>query len=159
MTAHAHPQTRSGDCPRCGRLAFSATTHCLTGCATGEVLGLAIATTFGWSDLPSIAIAVVLAFLFGYSLTMLPLLRAGITFGTAVGLAFAADTLAIVVMEIIDNLIILVIPGAMDAGLDDLLFWGSLAFALAVAFSAAWPVNYYLLRKGRGHAVLHKAHG
>lgn len=145
-------------CPGCVRLALSATTHCLTGCAIGEVLGLALATALGWSDAPAIALAVVLAFFFGYSLTMRPLLLGGVAFGAAVGLAFASDTLSIVVMEIIDNAIILVIPGAMDAGLDDLLFWGSLAFALVVAFSVAFPVNCYLIKRGRGHAVLHRYH-
>ena len=116
------------------RLAISATTHCLTGCGIGEVLGLAIATALGWGAVASIALAVVLAFVFGYALTLRPLLKSGIAFGAAAGLAFAADTLSITVMEIVDNAIILLIPGAMDAGLTDLLFWGSLAFSLFVAF-------------------------
>ncbi len=145
-------------CPGCARLALSATTHCLTGCAIGEVLGLALATALGWSNLPAIGLAVVLAFFFGYSLTMRPLLLGGVAFGAAVGLAFASDTLSIVVMEIIDNAIVLAVPGAMDAGLDELLFWGSLAFALVVAFSVAFPVNFYLIKRGRGHAVLHRYH-
>jgi hypothetical protein len=141
------------------RLAFSATLHCLTGCAIGEVLGLVIATALGWGNAASIAIAVVLAFVFGYSFTLVPLLRSGIVLGTAIGLALAADTLSIVVMEIVDNAIVLVWPGAMDAGLADLLFWGSLAIALAVAFAAAYPVNRALIARGRGHAVVHAYHG
>src|SRR4029453_10631581 len=112
------------------RLAASATTHCLTGCAIGEVLGVAIGTALGWGNLATIVLAIGLAFLFGYSLTMLPLLRAGLAFATAVPLALASDTLSIAVMEIVDNAIILVIPGAMEAGLSDVLFWGSLAFSL-----------------------------
>jgi hypothetical protein len=138
----------------CGTLAFSATAHCLTGCAIGEVLGLVIGTILGWSTLATI----VLAFFFGYSLTMLPLLRSGLALATVLPIAFAADTLSITVMEIVDNLIILVIPGAMEAGLGSLLFWGSLAFALAVAFVAAFPVNRYLIVRGRGHAVVHQYH-
>jgi Domain of unknown function (DUF4396) len=150
--------TPEGGCRGCVRLAFSATTHCLTGCAIGEVLGLVIATALGWSDLPSIALAVVLAFFFGYSLTMWPLLRAGIAFAAAVPLALASDTLSIVVMEIVDNAIIVAVPGAMDAGLDELLFWGSLALALAIAFVPAFATNYYLIRRGAGHAKIHQYH-
>ena len=141
------------------RLAFSATAHCLTGCAIGEVLGLVIGTILGWGNFATIALAVVLAFFFGYSLTMLPLLRSGLALGTVLPIAFAADTLSITVMEIVDNLIILVIPGAMEAGLGSLLFWGSLAFALAVAFVAAFPVNRWLISRGKGHAVVHEYHG
>jgi hypothetical protein len=140
------------------RLAFSATAHCLTGCAIGEILGLVIGTALGWSNWPTVALAVALAFLFGYSFTMVPLLRGGIVLGTAVGLALAADTLSIAVMEIVDNAIILAVPGAMEAGLTSLLFWGSLALALAVAFVAAFPVNRYLIARGRGHAVVHAHH-
>ena len=140
------------------RLAFSATVHCLTGCAIGEVLGLVIGTALGWSTLATIALAVVLAFFFGYLLTMLPLLRSGLALGAVLPIAFAADTLSITVMEIVDNLIILVIPGAMEAGLASLLFWGSLAFALAVAFVAAYPVNRWLISRGKGHAVVHDYH-
>ena len=141
------------------RLAFSATAHCLTGCAIGEVLGLVIGTILGWGTFATIVLAVVLAFFFGYSLTMLPLLRSGLALGTVLPIAFAADTLSITVMEIVDNLIILVIPGAMEAGLGSLLFWGSLAFALAVAFVAAFPVNRWLISRGKGHAVVHEYHG
>jgi hypothetical protein len=140
------------------RLAFSATGHCLTGCAIGEVLGLIIADALGWGDAASIALAVVLAFFFGYSLTMVPLLRANVALASAIPLAFASDTLSITVMEIVDNLIMLLIPGAMDAGPLDLLFWGSLAVALAVAFVAAFPVNLYLISRGKGHAVVHEYH-
>ncbi len=140
------------------QLAFSATGHCLTGCAIGEVLGLIIADALGWGNVASIALAVVLAFFFGYSLTMVPLLRADVALASAIPLAFAADTLSITVMEIVDNAIMLVIPGAMDAGPLDLLFWGSLAVALAVAFVAAFPVNRYLIARGRGHAVVHEYH-
>jgi hypothetical protein len=140
------------------RTAFSATLHCLTGCAIGEVLGVVVGTALGWSTLATIALAIVLAFFFGYGLTMLPLLRSGMALGAVLPLAFASDTLSITVMEIVDNLIIVVIPGAMDAGLGSLLFWGSLAFALAVAFVAAFPVNRYLISRGKGHAAVHKHH-
>jgi hypothetical protein len=140
------------------RTAFSATLHCLTGCAIGEVLGVVVGTALGWSTLATIVLAIVLAFFFGYGLTMLPLLRSGMALGAVLPLAFASDTLSITVMEIVDNLIIVVIPGAMDAGLGSLLFWGSLAFALAVAFVAAFPVNRYLISRGKGHAVVHKHH-
>ena len=141
------------------RVAFSATAHCLTGCAIGEVLGLVIGTILGWGTVATIVLAVVLAFFFGYSLTMLPLLRSGLALATVLPIAFAADTLSITVMEIVDNLIILIIPGAMEAGLRSLLFWGSLAFALAVAFVAAFPLNRWLIARGRGHAVVHQYHG
>jgi hypothetical protein len=136
-----------------------ATTHCLAGCATGEVLGLVIATVLALGNASSIVVATVLAFLFGYSFTLVPLVRAGVVFGTALGLALASDTLSIAVMEIVDNAIILIWPGAMDAGLGDLLFWGSLAIALAIAFTAAFPVNRWLISRGRGHAVVHQYHG
>ena len=140
------------------RLAASATTHCLSGCAVGEVLGLAIATALGWGNVPSIALAVVLAFFFGYSFTVVPLLRSGLALAAVLPIAFAADTFSIVVMEIVDNAVVLLIPGAMEAGLGDGLFWGSLAFALAVAWVAAFPVNRWLISKGRGHAVVHSNH-
>jgi hypothetical protein len=141
------------------RLAFSATVHCLTGCSIGEILGLVIATALGWGTVASIALAVVLAFLFGYALTMIPLLRSGLALGSVIGLALAADTISITIMEIVDNAIMLVIPGAMDAGLASPLFWGSLAFALVVAGFAAFPVNRWLIARGRGHAVVHQHHG
>ena len=141
------------------RTAFSATLHCLTGCAIGEVLGIVIGSALGWGNLATIVLAIVLAFFFGYGLTMLPLLRSGMALGAVLPLALASDTLSITVMETVDNLIIVVIPGAMDAGLGSLLFWGSLAFALAVAFVAAFPVNRYLISRGKGHAVVHQHHG
>jgi hypothetical protein len=144
--------------PSTNRLALSATVHCLTGCAIGEVLGLVIATQLGWHDLPSILLAVVLAFFFGYGLTLRPLLASAVAFGAAARLALAADTLSITVMEIVDNAIILVIPGAMAAGITDPLFWGSLAVSLAVAGVAAFPVNRWLIQRGQGHAVLHGHH-
>ena len=141
------------------RTAFSATLHCLTGCSIGEVLGIVIGSALGWSNFATIVLAIVLAFFFGYLLTMLPLLRSGMALGTVLPLAFASDTLSITVMEIVDNLIILVIPGAMDAGLGSPLFWGSLAFALVIAGVAAFPVNRYLISRGKGHAVVHEHHG
>ncbi len=144
--------------PSLDRLAFSATVHCLTGCAIGEVLGLVIATQLGWHDAAAIALAIVLAFVFGYALTLRPLLSSGVAVRAALGLAFAADTLSITVMEIVDNAILLLIPGAMDAGITDGLFWGSLAIALVVAGVAAYPVNRWLIARGRGHAVVHGHH-
>jgi hypothetical protein len=141
------------------RTAFSATLHCLTGCSIGEVLGMVIGSAFGWSNFAIIVLAIALAFFFGYGLTMLPLLRSGMALGAVLPLAFASDTLSITVMEIVDNLIILVIPGAMDAGLGSPLFWGSLAFALVIAGVAAFPVNRYLIARGKGHAVVHEHHG
>jgi hypothetical protein len=151
---HAHaPQPDST-----WRTAISATTHCLTGCAIGEVLGLALATAFGWGNLASIALAVVLAFFFGYLLTTIPLLRAGLALAVVIPLALASDTVSIVTMEIVDNAIVLAVPGAMEAGLADALFWGSLAVALAIAFVVALPVNRWLIARGKGHAVVHQYH-
>jgi Domain of unknown function (DUF4396) len=147
------------DSPNLNRLAFSATAHCLTGCAIGEVLGFVIGTALGWGDWPTMALAIVLAFFFGYSLTLLPLVRAGLTLAAAVPLAFASDTLSITVMEIVDNAIMLVIPGAMEAEVLDWLFWVSLAFALAIAGVFAYPVNRWLIARGKGHAVVHEHHG
>jgi hypothetical protein len=140
------------------RLAFTATVHCLSGCATGEVLGLVIGTALGWGTGPTIVLAVTLAFVFGYAFTMIPLLRAGLAFGAVLKLALAADTASILLMEIIDNGIMLVIPGAMDAGLQSPLFWGSLAVALLIAGAFAYPLNRWLISQGRGHAVVHSAH-
>ena len=137
-------------------LAFSATLHCLTGCAIGEVLGMVIGTALGFSDMGTIALAVALAFFFGYGLTSLPLLRSGLALGSVIPIALAADTVSIAVMEIVDNAVMLAVPGAMDAGLDGPLFWGSLAFALVVAGLIALPVNRWLIARGRGHAVVHK---
>jgi hypothetical protein len=138
------------------QVALSATLHCLTGCAIGEVAGVAIGTALGWSDVGTIALAIALAFLFGYSLTSLPLLRAGLALATVIPIAFASDTLSIATMEVVDNAIILLIPGAMEAGLGNILFWGSLASALVVAGMAAFPVNRWLLRRGKGHAAVHE---
>ena len=119
---------------------------------------MVIGTALGWGNWPTVALSVVLAFAFGYSLTMLPLLRAGLAFAAAAPLALASDTLSIAVMEIVDNSVMLLVPGALDAGLGELLFWASLAFALAVAFVAAYPVNRWLIARGRGHAVAHTHH-
>jgi hypothetical protein len=140
------------------RLAFSATVHCLTGCAIGEVLGMIIGTALGWSDVQTIALAVALAFLFGYSLTSLPLLRSGMALAAVVPIALASDTISITIMEVVDNTIMLLIPGAMDAGLDNAKFWGSLAVALLIAGAAAYPANRWLLVRGKGHAVVHQHH-
>ena len=140
------------------RTATQATIHCLTGCAIGEVLGLVIATALGWHDLPSILLAIVLAFVFGYGLTIQPLISGGLPFRTAVRTALAADTVSIVVMEATDNAIVLAVPGAMAAGLADALFWGSLALSLVIAFAVAWPVNRWLIARGQGHAVIHAHH-
>ena len=157
---HQHPAgAPASDRAALNRLAFSATLHCLTGCAIGEVLGLVIATALGWGNAASIALAVVLAFIFGYALTMIPLLRSGLPFRSVVGLALAADTISITIMEIVDNAIMLAIPGAMDSGLSHPLFWGSLAFALIVAGIVAFPVNRWLIARGRGHALVHAHHG
>jgi hypothetical protein len=144
--------------PSLNRTAWSATLHCLTGCAIGEVLGMVIGTALGWGNAATIALAVALAFFFGYALTLLPLLRA-VGLGTAMKLALASDTASITIMEIVDNAIMVVIPGAMDAGLDAALFWASLAFSLAVAALAAFPVNRWLISRGKGHAVVHAHHG
>ena len=140
------------------RTAVSATVHCLTGCAIGEILGMVIGTGLGWGNLATVVLSVVLAFFFGYSLTMLPLLRSGLSLGSVLPLAFAADTVSIAVMEVVDNMVMVIIPGAMAAGPLTLLFWGSLAFSLAVAFVAAFPVNRYLIARGKGHAVVHEHH-
>jgi hypothetical protein len=167
-----HPEVKGhkGDtCPKCKmdlvpsntslkKVAFMATMHCLTGCAIGEVLGMIIGNYLDIHNLAAVILSITLAFIFGYSLSMFPLLRSGISLGKALPLAFAADTLSISVMEIMDNLIMLFIPGAMDAPLTSLLFWGSLFTSLFVAFWSAYPVNMYLISKGQGHAVMHKHH-
>jgi len=140
------------------RLAFQATIHCLTGCGIGEVLGLGGATLLGLGNAASIVLGIVLAFVFGYGLTFVPLLRAGMPLLRATGITFAAETLSITTMEIVDNLVVLAVPGAMDAGLGDVLFWGSLALSLALAFVAAFPVNRWLINRGLGHAVMHGMH-
>ncbi len=139
-------------------LAFSATVHCLTGCAIGEVLGMIIGTALGWSDLATIALAVALAFFFGYSFTSLPLLRSGMALAAVIPIALASDTISITIMEIVDNAIMLLIPGAMEASLDDIGFWAALAVALLIAGVAAYPANRWLLARGKGHAVVHQHH-
>jgi Domain of unknown function (DUF4396) len=136
-------------------VAFSATLHCLTGCAIGEILGLVVGTALGLSDWGTVGVAVVLAFLFGYGLTSLPLLRSGMALGAVVPIALASDTLSIATMEVVDNAIVLAVPGAMAAGLGDTLFWGSLSVALVVAGAVAYPVNRWLIARGKGHAVVH----
>ncbi|MEA2267588.1 MAG: hypothetical protein QOC64_198 [Solirubrobacteraceae bacterium] len=156
MAHEAHGDTH--DDPGLNRVAFSATVHCLTGCAIGEVLGMVIGTALGFSDLATIALAVALAFLFGYGLTSLPLLRSGLALGAVIPLALASDTLSIATMEVVDNAIMLLIPGAMDLGVGDLGFWAALAFALLVAGAVAFPVNRRLIARGRGHAVVHRYH-
>jgi hypothetical protein len=140
------------------RQAISATVHCLTGCAIGEVLGMVLATWWGWSNGPSIVLSVALAFVFGYSLTITPVLRAGVSPRQAIGVALAADTASITTMEIVDNAFLLVVPGAMAAGLATGLFWGSLLLSLAIAFVITVPVNRALIARGRGHAVMHQYH-
>lgn len=156
MSAHAYSMHAPSSL---NRTALMATLHCLTGCAIGEVLGMIIGTALGWDNAATIALAVTLAFLFGYSLTMLPLLRAGLALGVALPLAFASDSLSIAVMELADNGIMMAVPGAMDAGLSNPLFWGALGFALVVAFAFAYPLNRYLIARGQGHAVVHAYHG
>jgi hypothetical protein len=141
------------------KVAFSATLHCLTGCATGEVLGLVIGTALGWGAGQTIVLAVALAFFFGYLFTMIPLLRHGMTLGAAIGLAFASDTVSIAIMEVVDNAVMLLIPGAMSAGLSSPLFWISMAMALVIAGIFAFPVNRWLIARGKGHAVVHAHHG
>lgn len=157
-TDHRSAQGRLAPAQPLNRVAFSATVHCLTGCAIGEVLGMIIGTALGWGNIATIALAVLLAFIFGYLLTMAPLLRAQIPWATAIYLAFASDTASITLMEVVDNAIMLIIPGAMDAGVTDLLFWGSLAVALLIAGAAAFPLNRWLIMRGRGHAVVHAYH-
>lgn len=149
---HGHHDTSSW------RTAASATLHCLTGCAIGEILGMVIGTALGWSNLATIVLAVILAFFFGYALTMRGVLRAGVPFRRAVKVALVADTVSIAVMEIVDNGVMLAVPGAMEAGLTSPTFWGALAFALAVAFVLTVPVNKWMISRGTGHAVVHAYH-
>ncbi len=158
---HDHHQhhTHQAEKPSLTRMAVSATLHCLTGCAIGEVLGLIIGTFYGLGTVATIVLAIALAFVFGFSLSTIPLLRAGVSFTESLSVVAAADTLSITTMEIVDNLVMLVIPGAMVAGLLDPLFWVSMALSLVAAFFVALPVNRYLLTKGRGHALVMKYHG
>ena len=151
--SHAQHET-----PDTSRLALQATIHCLTGCGIGEVLGLGGATLLDLGNAASIVLGIVLAFVFGYGLTFVPLVRAGMPLLRASGITFAAETVSITTMEIVDNVVVLAIPGAMDAGLADILFWASLAVSLAFAFVAAFPVNRWLIARGLGHAVVHGAH-
>jgi hypothetical protein len=157
MEAHPHDhQDHASD--SLTRTAIQATLHCLTGCAIGEVLGMVISTAFGLSNAVSIVISVALAFVFGYGLTLRPVLRVGIPLRRAAGLAFASDTLSITTMEFVDNAFILLVPGAISAGLTDSLFWWSLFVSLLIAFAAAVPVNRFLIARGKGHAVMHEFH-
>jgi len=139
-------------------VALSATLHCLTGCAIGEIAGLILGTIFGWTTLVTLIVAIGLAFLFGYTLSLIPLVKSGMKLGAAMGLVLAADTLSIMTMEIVDNATVAVIPGAMSAGLVNPVFWMSLTLALFLAFWAAFPVNYYLIGRGKGHALMHGHH-
>ncbi|MEA2347590.1 MAG: hypothetical protein QOG62_1377 [Thermoleophilaceae bacterium] len=160
MEAHAHHDHNHHAMPTEGRaltgVAINATLHCLTGCALGEIAGMALGTAVGLSNGGTIILATVLAFVFGYSLTSFPLLKAGFSLAAVIPIALASDTLSIATMEVVDNAIVLVVPGALDAGLDTLLFWGSLAFALAIAGCAAVPVNRWLIARGKGHSVVHE---
>jgi hypothetical protein len=161
MEATTHEHHHHHELPTSGRaldaVALSATLHCLTGCAIGEILGMVIGTALGFSQWATVALAVGLAFLFGYTLTSLPLLRAGLALSVVVPIALATDTFSIAVMEIVDNAIMLIVPGAMESGVGDILFWGALSFALVVAGIVAFPVNRWLITRGRGHAVLHNS--
>jgi hypothetical protein len=141
------------------RLAVSATNHCLTGCAIGEFAGMALATAFGWGNVAQIALAVALAYLFGFAFTAVPLVRAGLAPGVVVSTALASDTVSITIMEVIDNLTVVLIPSAMEAGLDDPLFYGSIAAGFAIAYPFAFWANRYLIARGKGHAVVHEYHG
>jgi len=144
--------------PSLNRLAFSATVHCVTGCSIGEVVGMVVGTLLSLGNWATVVLSTGLAFVFGYLLTVLPLLRAGVAPRTAIGLAFASDTISIAVMELVDNAVVLVIPGAMNAGLATALFWGSLALSLLLGAAFAYPVVRWLMARGRGHAVLHQYH-
>lgn len=154
--AHHHHHAMPSEGSALTAVAISATLHCLTGCALGEIAGMAIGTALGFSNLGTVALAIALAFLFGYGLTSLPLLRAGLALSAVIPIALASDTLSIATMEVVDNLIVLTIPGAMEAGLGDLLFWGSLSFSLVIAGAFAVPVNRWLIARGKGHAVVHE---
>jgi hypothetical protein len=141
------------------RMAITATLHCLTGCAIGEVLGMVVGTGLGWDNAATVVLSIALAFLFGYSFTITPVLRSGLGLRAALGVALAADTVSIATMEVVDNAVVLLIPGAMDAGPASLLFWASLAISLVIAFVVTVPVNRALIRRGKGHAVVHRYHG
>jgi uncharacterized protein DUF4396 len=155
-TQHAHHHAMPTEGAALTVVAISATLHCLTGCAIGEVAGMAIGTGIGLSNLATVLLSIALAFVFGYTLTSLPLLRAGLALSAVIPIALASDTLSIATMEVVDNAIVVAIPGAMNAGLDSLLFWGSLCFSLVVAGAFAVPVNRWLIGRGKGHAVVHE---
>ncbi len=155
---HAGSGTATEDRRALNRLAVTATAHCLTGCAIGEVLGMVIGTALGWGNGPTIALAVVLAFLFGYSFTVVPVLRSGLALGAALGIALAADTVSITVMEIVYNGVLLIVPGAMEAGLTDPLLYSAIAGGFVIAFPFAWWANRYMIARGTGHAVVHQYH-
>lgn len=155
---HGHDHGHAGHGGSSWSTAVSATLHCLTGCAIGEVLGMVLATWWGWSTWPSVLLAVVLAFFFGYLLTMTSVLRAGLAFGAAVQVALAADTVSIAVMEVVDNAVMVGVPGALNAGLGNGIFWASLVFSLAVAFVVTVPVNRWMIGRGLGHAKVHAHH-
>ena len=159
MSAHVHSHAGPDAGPSLNRLAFSATVHCLTGCAIGEVLGMIVGTALGWSNAATIAASILLAFFFGYGLTSLPLLRSGMSVRQAAPLAFASDTASIATMEVVDNLFIVLVPGALAAGLDTALFWWSLIVSLLIAGAVAFPLNRWLIARGKGHAVMHAHHG
>jgi hypothetical protein len=158
MSAHDHPHGMSASAASASlwQQAISATLHCLTGCAIGEVLGMVVGSALGWGNAATVVLSIALAFVFGYSLAVRPVLRAGLPLVAALGVAFASDTISISVMELIDNAFVLAIPGAMDAGLASALFWGTLLASLAIAFVVTVPVNRWLIARGRGHAVMHQ---
>ena len=158
MSHHEHTSQTHHAAPATWSMAAQATLHCLTGCAIGEVLGMVIGTWLGLHNLATVVLAIVLAFVFGYALTVRSVLRSGLDLRTALKVALAADTASIAVMEVIDNAVVLVVPGAMDAGLTSWLFWGALAFSLAVAFVVTTPFNKWMIGRGRGHAVVHAYH-
>lgn len=153
MSTHTHHTP-----PATWGMAAQATLHCLTGCAIGEVLGMVTGTALGLHNAATVVLSVVLAFLFGYGLTMRGVLQAGLTFRQAIGVALAADTVSIAVMEVVDNGVVVAVPGAMDAGPGSVLFWASLAFSLVVAFVVTTPVNRWMIGRGKGHAVVHQYH-
>lgn len=156
--SHAHHAAHGPAAPNVTRLALDATRHCLTGCAIGEVLGLVISGALGLAMEPAMLTGIGLAFVFGYSFTFVPLLRSGMAVAEALRITLAADSISIIVMETVDNLVVVLVPGAMEAGLDSVLFWASLALGFAIAFVATFPVNRWLIARGRGHALAHGAH-